>query len=168
MKTCRKCGEPKPLDEFYAHKNMADGRLSKCKCCAKQDAKAYREASIERYRAYDRGRSQLEHRRCARSEYQQSDRGRERCMAARRAYLERNPEKRAAHIITWNAIRDGVLIRQPCEECGEPRAEAHHDDYSKPLDVRWLCGRHHRQHHAALRAAQRGNTHDQEHRHAAG
>jgi hypothetical protein len=36
-------------------------------------------------------------------------------------------------------LRRGKLTRQPCEECGDPKAEAHHDDYSKPLDVRWLC-----------------------------
>lgn len=36
-------------------------------------------------------------------------------------------------------IRKGEIIPQPCEVCGHPHAEAHHDDYNKPLDVRWLC-----------------------------
>lgn len=41
-------------------------------------------------------------------------------------------------------LRDGSLIRQPCEECGsEEDIEAHHDDYSKPLEIRWLCRKHH-------------------------
>jgi hypothetical protein len=43
-------------------------------------------------------------------------------------------------------LRDNHLDRKPCEICGEI-AEAHHDDYSKPLDVKWLCFSHHRQHH---------------------
>lgn len=33
----------------------------------------------------------------------------------------------------------GKLIREPCENCGNENSEMHHDDYSKPLVVRWLC-----------------------------
>jgi hypothetical protein len=35
--------------------------------------------------------------------------------------------------------------------CGEPRVDAHHDDYARPLDVRWLCRPHHRLTHAAVK-----------------
>lgn len=45
------------------------------------------------------------------------------------------------------AILNGEIERQPCEKCGVPDAEGHHDDYSKPLDVRWLCDEHHREFH---------------------
>lgn len=44
-------------------------------------------------------------------------------------------------------IRSGRLIKQPCEVCGSKIVEAHHDDYEKPLDVRWLCKKHHAEHH---------------------
>jgi hypothetical protein len=37
------------------------------------------------------------------------------------------------------AQKRGRLARCPCERCGAEHAEKHHDDYSKPLEVRWLC-----------------------------
>ncbi len=40
-------------------------------------------------------------------------------------------------------VRRGKVLRKPCEVCGELRAEPHHEDYRKPLVVRWLCVRHH-------------------------
>lgn len=46
------------------------------------------------------------------------------------------------------AIAAGKLVRQPCEVCGAQVVEAHHADYSKPLDVMWLCARHHAEWHA--------------------
>ena len=42
-----------------------------------------------------------------------------------------------------HAIRDGYLVRQPCEVCGNPKSQGHHEDYSKPLEVVWLCQTHH-------------------------
>jgi hypothetical protein len=59
-----------------------------------------------------------------------------------------SPERRRAHILVGCAIAKGELLRQRCEICGSGlRVEAHHDDYAKPLAIRWLCKRHHRQHH---------------------
>lgn len=49
-----------------------------------------------------------------------------------------------------HAIRDGLLVRKPCEVCGARKVEAHHDDYAKPLDVRWLCKLHHTELHYAI------------------
>ncbi len=55
-----------------------------------------------------------------------------------------------AHADVAKAIRDGFLHRQPCEVCGrENGVEAHHDDYTRTLDVRWMCRSHHRLWHSA-------------------
>jgi ribosomal protein L37AE/L43A len=65
-----------------------------------------------------------------------------------RAYRAANPEAYKAHTAVGNALRDGRLTREPCLFCGEARTQAHHRDYSKPLDVVWLCSKCHRRLHA--------------------
>lgn len=55
--------------------------------------------------------------------------------------------KKKAQNSVGAAIRKGKMVRQPCEICGDPNAEAHHDDYSQKRNVRWLCRAHHEEHH---------------------
>jgi hypothetical protein len=52
-------------------------------------------------------------------------------------------DERVLHI--QKAITDGQLQRGSCEICGDSQTDGHHDDYSKPLFVRWLCSKHHLQ-----------------------
>lgn len=61
--------------------------------------------------------------------------------------MERYPDRVNARRILHVAIKSGKLSRKPCEICGEPKSHAHHDDYSKPLDVVWLCLQHHKERH---------------------
>jgi hypothetical protein len=64
----------------------------------------------------------------------------------RKKYCEFSEEekKRAnARSIVNVAIRRGSIVRQPCEVCGEIRSEAHHDDYDRPYEIKWLCKKHH-------------------------
>lgn len=46
--------------------------------------------------------------------------------------------KAKARSIANNARRDGKLIPEPCK-CGCEKVEMHHPDYSKPLEIIWLC-----------------------------
>jgi len=49
---------------------------------------------------------------------------------------------------TYSCIRAGLLVKQPCEVCGTEEAiQAHHDDYDDHMNVRWLCTKHHAEHH---------------------
>jgi ribosomal protein S27AE len=122
------------MTEFYVHPQMGDGRLNKCKACTRHDVSANYRANIDHYIGYERARSQQPERRTAMRDYR-----------GRRPSL-----KRSATTATSNAIRDGRLVPQPCEKCGSENVEAHHDDYSKPLDVRWLCRKHHLEHHGKV------------------
>lgn len=66
-------------------------------------------------------------------------------------YIKNNHGKYKAHQLVRRAVSKGELKPQPCEVCGAEKAHAHHDDYSKPLEVRWLCHKCHMIHHAKLR-----------------
>ena len=58
-------------------------------------------------------------------------------------YRENNKKMAKAHGIFKQAIVDKTIIRGNCVICGSPNALGHHDDYNKPLDVIWLCPKHH-------------------------
>jgi hypothetical protein len=67
-----------------------------------------------------------------------------------RDWRKRNPEKRRAHKLVEYAIKGGSLKREPCESCGRTtNVHSHHEDYSAPLDVRWLCAVCHAAEHGA-------------------
>lgn len=128
-KKCFKCNQDLPLDCFYRHKMMSDGHLNKCKECAKQDVRKNRIVKLDYYRAYDRLRGNRQE-----SQYIED-------------YRTRYPNKYRAFSMVNYAIRSGKLSYEPCSICGELKTHAHHDDYSKPLTVRWLCAAHHKQWH---------------------
>jgi len=60
---------------------------------------------------------------------------------------ERFPEKYAARKAVLAALRGGLLVKLACNRCGGTKAQAHHADYSKPLDVEWLCVKCHTDEH---------------------
>lgn len=129
-KQCFKCGEVKPLSEFYKHKKMADGHLNKCKSCAKSDVSLHRELNIEKVRAYDRAR-------------QYEPKRQQGLMAYQKRHRANNPKKYKAHTALLNAVRDGKIDRPTkCEVCGtECVPHGHHWSYEKEnwLDVCWVC-----------------------------
>ena len=61
-KPCFRCGETKPLSDFYKHKMMGDGHLGKCKECTKRDVRRRYEENREAINAYDQMRNRLPHR----------------------------------------------------------------------------------------------------------
>jgi hypothetical protein len=136
-KECFKCKTIKPLDEFYKHPYMADGHVNKCKECNKKDVTKHREKNIEKLREYDRKRSNLPHRVQLRKDIG-------------KRWKKNHPDRKKAQQILRKAVMNGFIKKQLCWVCGE-KAEAHHPDYSSPLDVVWLCSSHHKQAHALVK-----------------
>lgn len=98
---------------------MADGYLNYCIVCKRTEIAERRSADPEKERARDRARG----------------------------FREYDRTKTLARQAVQRALRSGELERKPCEVCGNEKADAHHDDYDKPIDVRWLCRKHHAEHH---------------------
>ena len=128
MKKCFKCNIEKELTNFYKHSKMGDGHLNKCKDCTKIDNRNNRDKNLDYYRDYDKKRNQLDHRKKASNSN---------CFI----YRKKNPKKYKAHAMIGRAVRSGKLIKPTsCESCkAKTQLHAHHDDYNKPLNVRWLC-----------------------------
>ena len=145
--TCNKCGAKSDDVKFYA------GVSSRCADCHKRLARENRAANVEHYRAYDAKRFQEDPRVIARiKRYQSTDKGRASLAASRAKWKAENPDKRAAHIILGNAVRDGRATKPSvCSRCGGGgRIHGHHHDYTKPLDVAWLCPKCHTAEHKRI------------------
>lgn len=135
-KLCFKCRQIRPLSEFYRHPRMADGHLNKCRFCTKMDVRLNRAIRSDQYAAYDQQRGVDANRR---ESYRQK----------RIAYRTRHPERTAVYCRVYRAKKTGVLVPPVrCPGCGAvSRIDAHHEDYSRPLQVTWICPRCHHAHH---------------------
>ena len=118
--------------DYYAHLKMADGHLNKCKDCVKKRIRQHRINHNDKHRTADTAKY---HRRRA---------------AGKIRTRVKDPLKQQANTAVGNAVRRGDLTRpDQCELCADSqsRIEAHHDDYTQQLTVRWLCSIcHHRVH----------------------
>lgn len=154
MKNCTACGRTKPIIDFYKHPQMADGHWNQCKECVKARVRKHRRENLERIQEYDRRRGQLPHRKAANKA--RAPRYVEKKKDVIRRYQDANPERRKAHILVGSAIKSGKLKVKPCERCGFAfGVQAHHEDYSKPLEVVWLCTPCHGERHREINAERR-------------
>jgi len=133
MKKCSRCGIVKDESEFHIRKASKDGLTASCKVCLSE---------------YDKLRANNPNRVAARLAYSKTEAGIASGNKAKKKWIASNPNKRKAQQMVNNAIRDGKLFKEPCCVCGATKnIHAHHDDYLKPLNIRWMCARcHHRWH----------------------
>lgn len=143
MKTCSCCKETKPLDCFH---KRGEHRRSHCKDCRRtRESERNRERACRYYYAnYDKSREGAK---------RWAEENPEKMNEYKYAWRRRNQQKARAHWTVSNHLRSGNLKKGLCEECGSDETHAHHDDYDQPLEVRWLCARHHSSLHKEARAS---------------
>lgn len=147
MRTCKSCGLEKPLSDFYRNKIISDGYENTCKECAKKRSLEWRLKNPDRVRENNRVRNQLPESKAYQKMWIVSPAGKASHARTVQKWRIKNRNKCRAHKKLNNAIIRGDITRLPCEKCGAVKVDAHHDDYSKPLEVRWLCRKHHIEHH---------------------
>lgn len=134
-KVCSECGQEKPLSEFNKRRSNKDGHQDRCRACFSRYNKARYHADPQRF--IDGVRKYREE-------------NLENVFATRMDMCERNPNHKNANMAVDLAIKLGYISRPDyCMGCGLPSSEsrvtAHHHDYSKPLEVVWVCSKCHRQ-----------------------
>lgn len=137
--TCKLCGLNSDQVEFYKGVNC------RCKECHKAEVRRNRAERSEQYRLYEKMRFKRDpHRNEANKAYAKTPKGKASHAAATKKRNSLNPLKRAANVILGNAVRSGRVIKpEECSKCARipPRRQlhGHHEDYTKPLDVVWIC-----------------------------
>lgn len=160
LKRCSVCGESKAIDMFRRRSRASDGRQSECKTCAKSRYTENRTAVREQQRSVWANYSAENREKLIEKSRLYRITAAESIRASKSAYEDANRTKIDAKNAVWSQLLTGRMKRQPCEICGDEKADAHHDDYAQPLSVRWLCRTHHAQWHAEHGEAPNGRTHD--------
>ena len=151
-KCCTQCGELKPLDAFYRFRARRDGRESECKKCKNERVKAWQRANRDKTREYANRYNERNREAVRANARKNNEKYREKTRARVSRYKRENREKARAHLAVHRAVVRGHLKRpSECSACGATGVaiQGHHDDYSRPLDVRWLCAACHGKVHRA-------------------
>lgn len=168
-KKCTCCKTIKPKQSFSPRTDRPCGVMAHCKSCAAEKTRAYRKtekglnaarASEAKYAASEKGRKtslvklenqkRSEKAKLRRFHYIRTERGRLMNKVKTARYRLKNPDKERSRYLLKLAIGSGKIQRLPCVICGNEKSEGHHEDYSKPLEVVWLCKLHHTEHHIYL------------------
>lgn len=152
-KTCSKCKTEKPFVDYYKSKGGKHGLFSKCKECYLALCRKYRAENRDHYNRLTRNRQRKDYgpeksakQRAYIHKLRQTPEGREMIRGWYKTYNDKSAGKLAARSILNNAIKAGkVSSPGECSICGESGpVEGHHEDYTKPLDVVWVCVACHR------------------------
>lgn len=154
---CRLCLKEKETTDFYSSNKTV------CKECIKNRTKTNRIKKLEYYREYDRNRPNKKERTLQQKEYKSKmrienpDKYDKIFHGARKNYRAKYKEKNFATSKLNSALRSGKIKRpETCSLCGKTcKPQAHHFDYSKPLEVVWVCVSCHAEIHNRIRKEKR-------------
>jgi ribosome-binding protein aMBF1 (putative translation factor) len=161
-KVCKKCGRSKLLDEYYAHPEMADGRLNICRECIKSRVSDYAKTSRGRENEkrrrksekrkrwvkkwlpgyYKKNKKKILERQYLWAQLNKDSVRASRANGERRALLDPERKKKiyARRRLRWHVKRGNVVFERRCEVCGrDTMLQFHHEDYNKPLVFMVLC-----------------------------
>jgi ATPase subunit of ABC transporter with duplicated ATPase domains len=137
MKKCSRCKEIKDDNEFNTYRKYGKSYLkAMCKPCSSSyyEEKGY----FQKY--YQNNKDDLK---AKQKEYLKTEKGRKAVAKAQQNYRQKEEYslKQNARKKVLRAVKSGKIIKPSlCEICKRERfLEAHHIDYSKPLEVQWLC-----------------------------
>lgn len=176
-KNCAICKKDKSLSKYYKNRRYKDGVGSYCKSCSllktkewqgknavrnKQNQQRWHRGKPNYYKNYyNKNNEKIK---IVVRAWQEKNRERVRELArewaknnrfkstlSRKRNRAKYPEKYHANNQIYIAKCRGDLISKPCF-CGETKTEAHHPDYSKPLEVIWLCRKHHGEEHEKMKS----------------
>ena len=144
QRQCAKCGKVKSLDEFVNHKGVKQDKDYYCKPCFNEKSKdwirrnKYQHLQIARD-FYWKNRDRLRSRKTKSPPIWLRENLRVKAKVRRSDPL--NKIKNKARDITKYATKIKLIEkRDTCQICGEKkRLTRHHNDYSKPLDIIWVC-----------------------------
>lgn len=149
-KSCSKCGKLQPLS-FFIFRNDSRKLRNDCKSCTRKRSRKWMLCNSERSRKNIRDwqkRNPIQARAWSKAN---PEKVKETGRKMKRIY----PEKNRSRNTLYRWVLKGSIIRPTiCSKCGKGgRIEGHHRDYSKPLEVSWLCNQCHADHHRASREA---------------
>lgn len=160
MKQCSKCKEWKDFSEFYKASSKKSGYQSQCKKCRSEHAKTYdRTKSLIKYNSSEKGKTTRQRYQSsqkgitATNHYRRSNKYRSINRQYRVKYREIFPQKARAHDKVTDEIRAGRLLpasSYQCSFCSNQAVHYHHDDYSKPLEIKPVCAQCHADIHKGI------------------
>lgn len=117
-----------------AHRAEHRAHVRKYNKTAKGKASKKRYAQTPEHKEYQRKKSKLWHLK----NYKPHKRSRLKFLTS-----EDQTIKRKARVKAQTAVKNGTLIKEKCFYCKSKYTQMHHPDYSKPLEVIWVCRNHH-------------------------